>query len=333
MSNILVTGGTGFLGAHILYYLTKNNNNPIAIKRKSSSLENVKKIFLDHGDINSNLFNKIIWKELDLLDFYNVGDSLKNIDVIFHVAAIVSFNQKMKDQLLETNFFATKNLVNFSLLHNVSKFYFISSVATLSKNFNQEFFDEESWFSWSDKKSNYAVSKYLAEMEVWRGFSEGLKGCIINPSLIIGPGDTNGLFSNMIKKLGNKSIFYPKGSSGFVDVRDVAQIIIRLNQMNITNERYIVNGHNLSFKKLLLIFSEKTNTSKPSIPISRSVVNIYLIGAKIFNTIIGQNTLLSREMLDFLDGKLKYSNQKITKKLNYKFIDFKRSLEDTINTL
>ena len=330
MSKTLVTGGTGFLGAHILYYLTNNNESPIALKRKNSCLKKIKNIFLSHGDSNLILFKKIKWKEVDLLDFYNTGKELKEVDTVFHCAAIVSFNTKMKNQLLDTNYYATKNLINFSLIHNVSKFCFISSVATLSKDINQAFFDEESWFSWSDKKSNYAISKYLAEMEVWRGFSEGLNGFIVNPSLIIGPGDDNGLFATMIKKLGNKTMFYPKGSSGFVDVRDVAKIVLKLAKLNVTNERYIINAYNMSFKKLLHIFAIKMNTTKPSVPINKSIVSIYLILSKLINSIIGKKTLLTNEMLEFLDGDLNYSNQKIKNKLNYQFIEFSKSLEETI---
>ena len=100
MSNILVTGGTGFLGSHILYYLTLNNRNPIALKRKNSCVKKIKNIFFNYGDSDYNLFKKIIWKEADLLDFYNIGSILKDIDIIFHSAAMVSFNSKMKDQLL-----------------------------------------------------------------------------------------------------------------------------------------------------------------------------------------------------------------------------------------
>ena len=331
MSNILVTGGTGFLGAHILYYLTINNINPIALKRKNSCLKKVQTIFLNHGDKNSTLFNKIRWKELDLLDFYNTGKALKNIDIVFHSAAMVSFNTQMKDQLLATNYLATKNLINFSLIHNVSKFCFISSVATLSKNINQIVFDEESWFSWSETKSNYAISKYLAEMEVWRGFAEGLNGFIVNPSLIIGPGDQNGLFKTMINKLGNKSMFYPKGSTGFIDVRDVAQIVLKLERINVTNERYIINGHNLSFKKLLSIIAKKKNTQMPIFPIKKSIIKIYLILARIFNFFLGKKTKLTNEMLEFLDNELNYSNKKIKQTLNYEFIDFEDSLEKTMN--
>ena len=144
------------------------------------------------------------------------------------------------------------------MIHNVSKFCYVSSVATLSKDIDQEIFNEESWFSWSDKKSNYAISKYLAETEVWRGFAEGLNGFIINPSLIIGPGDNNGLFSNFIKKLKNKSLFFPRGSSGFVDVRDVAQIILKLEKLNAKHERYIINAYNKSFKEVISFFSKNS---------------------------------------------------------------------------
>ncbi len=332
MRKIIVTGGTGFLGSYILYYLINNNEKPIAIKRKNSSFETIKNIFLRQGDKNLKLFKKIKWKEIDLLDYYNVGEVLKDADIIFHCAALVSFDSKEKENLLNTNYHATKNLINFSLIHNISKFCYVSSVATLSKDINQTIYDESSWFSWTDKKSNYAISKYLAEMEVWRGFAEGLNGFIINPSLIIGPGDKNGLFSNLIKKVGNKTLFFPKGSSGFVDVRDVAQIMIKLEKLNVINERYIINAQNKSFKDVMSFFSKKLKNKKPSVPISRKIIKFYLIISNLYSFIFRKKPLFTSEMLDFIDKKLNYSNQKIVNKLNYNFIKFEKSLDDSIET-
>ena len=330
MAKILVTGGTGFLGSYLLYYLTNNNEKPIAIKRKNSSFKTIKNIFISQGDSNLELFKNIEWKEIDILDYYNIGEAMKGIDIIFHSAAMVSFNSKNKEKILETNYYATKNLINFSLINNVSKFCYVSSVATLSKDINQEIFNEESWFSWSDRKSNYAISKYLAETEVWRGFAEGLNGFIINPSLIIGPGDNNGLFPNLIKKLKNKSLFFPRGSSGFVDVRDVAQIILKLEKLNVKHERYIINAYNKSFKEVISFFSKKFNSREPSIPINRGLIKIYLLFSIIYNFILNKKTLISTEMLEFIDGKLNYCNKKIKRKLDYKFIKFEKSLEDTL---
>jgi len=324
MKNIFVTGGSGFLGSHILYKLAIEGYEPIAIKRKKSNLKNIQKLFSKNNQ--DNLFNNIKWMNCDLEDFFSLERCLHKNDVVFHCAGFVSFNKKDKNKIYEINYIGTKNLINLCLKKSVSKFCHVSSIATLSNN-GPKLIDENDWFTFSGKKSHYAISKYLGEMEVWRGFSEGLKGFIINPSLIIGPGDQNSLFGKMTPKIKNNTFFYPQGGTGFVDVRDVARIIITLAKNNMNHQRYIINSENLSFKKLLFLFAEITNGKKPTVKINNSIIGLFI---KI-NKLINPYNNLSLSMMDFFKSNSKYCNHKIKAELNYKFIPIKKSISDIIS--
>ena len=214
MEKILVTGGTGLVGAHLLFQLTYLGKNPIVIKRANSDVKNVKKVFAYYSTNFENLFNQIKWIECDILDICQLDKVIESVSCIYHVAALVSFNSALKNQMLENNTTGTSNVVDCALKHNIQKICHVSSIATLGSN-EQNKVDENCIWDWTNK-SSYAISKYLAEMEVWRAFGEGLKGFIVNPSLIIGPGFWDSGIGTIIKNSKNISPFYPQGSCGAV---------------------------------------------------------------------------------------------------------------------
>tara|TARA_B100001057_G_scaffold227039_2_gene227372 strand:+ start:12653 stop:13633 length:981 start_codon:yes stop_codon:yes gene_type:complete len=325
MKNVLVTGGTGFVGSHLLFKLVKRGHTPIALKREESKFDIIKNLFNKNN--SDFLFKKIKWVNCELYDLINLEKYIKSIDTIFHCAGYVSFKKNEKNKIFETNYLGTKNLINLSLKHTVSKFCHVSSIATLSNSNNNNSISEGDWFSINEKKSHYANSKYLGEMEVWRGFNEGLKGFIINPSLIIGPNNKNSLFGKMFTKLINNTIFYPNGGTGFVDVRDVSEILILLAEKNIYNERYIINNRNLTFKELIKLIAKNTNKKEPKYKISTNLIKLFIIINKVFNPF----NYLNFSMVDFLKSYSKYSNKKIIDELNFKFIPIEKTIKEMVS--
>ena len=325
MKNILVTGGTGFVGSHLLFNLVKRGHTPIALKRKESKFDVIKNLFIKNN--SDFLFKKIKWVNCELYDLINLEKYIKSIDTIFHCAGYVSFKKSEKNKIFETNYLGTKNLINLSLKHNVSKFCHVSSIATLSNSNNNNSISEDDWFSINEKKSHYANSKYLGEMEVWRGFNEGLKGFIINPSLIIGPNDKNSLFGKMFPKLIKNTIFYPNGGTGFVDVRDVSEILILLAEKNIHNERYIINNRNLTFKELIKLIAKNTNKKEPKYKIGTNLFKLYILINKVFNPFSDLNF----SMIDFLKSYSRYSNKKIIDELDFKFIPMEKTIKEIVS--
>jgi len=194
---ILVTGGTGLVGAHLLYQLALTNDKIRAIHRKNSNLKAVENVFSYYTNDYKKQFKKIEWIEADIIDVSSLEKAFKNITYVYHCAAIVSFDKKDYQQMRKVNIEGTANIVNFSLAHNIQKFCFVSSIATIEKKAHlpssqreetTQLIDETDEWNTETNNYGYAITKYGAEMEVWRATQEGLDVVIVNPGVILGSG-------------------------------------------------------------------------------------------------------------------------------------------------
>ena len=224
---ILVTGGTGLLGSHLLFQLVKHGKKVRAIKRKGSNTAMVERIFSYYSDDPHGIFSSIEWMDADILDYGAMEDALDGIEEVYHCAAVVSFDSRDHNLMKKVNTGATANLVNLCLHHKVKKFCHVSSIATLGRTDNDGVTDEETYWKTSRKNSFYSVSKYGAEREVWRAMEEGLNAVIVNPSVILGPGFWHGN-SGLFRLVDHGLKYYTEGVNGYVDVRDVANAMILL---------------------------------------------------------------------------------------------------------
>ena len=188
---ILVTGGTGLVGSHLLYELTLKNEFVRAIYRNEKKLSVVKKIFSYYTKTPDLLFNKIQWIQADLLDVTLLIEAFKDVRWVYHCAAFVSLEPNKYLKLRKTNIEGTANIVNLCLSNGIEKLCYVSSVAALGKPLNNLEIDENSLWNPEAPNSLYGITKYGAEMEVWRGTQEGLNAVIVNPGVILGPGIWN----------------------------------------------------------------------------------------------------------------------------------------------
>jgi dihydroflavonol-4-reductase len=249
---ILVTGGTGFLGSYIIKLLVEKGYRVRAIRR-SSKLPTW---------MDESVFKNVEWVEGDVLDVVALEEAMEGVEAVIHSAAVVSFLKKERKTMYQVNIDGTTNVVNVMLEKNINRLVYISSVAALGRTAGGGHVNEER--KWEDSKINthYAITKHKAEMEVWRGISEGLNAVILNPSTILGFGDwTTGscaIFKNIQKGI---SWFTP-GINGFVDVEDVAKATMQILESEITEQRFIVNGHTWPFKKLQETIAENFGKKK-----------------------------------------------------------------------
>ena len=244
---ILVTGGTGLLGSHLLFDLVNSGRPVRAIKRATSDTAMVLKVFSYYVSNPGDLASKIEWVEADLMDHGAMEDAMAGITEIYHCGAVVSFYPKDHKAMLKVNIEGTANLVNQAIDHKVSKFCYVSSVATLAKAENNGLSTEETYWIPSKRNSVYSISKYGAEREIWRGMEEGLNAMIINPSVILGPGfwqDNSGLFRLVWEGLK----YYTHGVNGYVDVRDVSTVMIAIMDRDLFGQRYICSSENISYQ-------------------------------------------------------------------------------------
>lgn len=330
---ILVTGGTGLVGAHLLLHLLENGANTVrAIFRDSKNTDKTKALFNLYK--KEALFEKIEWVSADILDIPALEIAFQEVDYVYHCAALISFDPAEEVNLRKVNIEGTANIVNFCIDKKVKKLCHVSSIAALgdlltSENKNQTPINEQTEWNPEVAHSDYAISKYGAEMEVWRGLQEGLPVVIVNPGVILGPGfwdQGSGILFQTVKK---GISFYTIGSTGYVSVIDVVTIMHRLMNSDCNGEKYILISENYTYKDILVIIADKLDLKKPSIQASLGLLNLALLLDWIKSTLFQTKRKLSKTGVASLISQTVFSNDKIKKELNYSFTN----VEDYIATI
>jgi len=324
---ILVTGGTGLLGSHVLYEFSRQGRKVRAIKRESSDTAMVRKVFSYYSEAPDELLKNIEWFDTDLLDFGSIGDVLEGIREVYHIGAVVSFYPRDHKAMLKVNIEGTANLVNLSMDKKVEKFCYVSSVATLGRGLNGTPTSEEDYWVTSRKNTTYGISKYGAEREVWRGMEEGLNAVIVNPAFILGPGfwsDNSGLFRLVFEGLK----YYTDGINGYVDVRDIVKAMIQLMDRNIFNERFILSADNISYQQLFGLMAKYLGKPTPAVKIPDFVTELVwrMEAARTFFT--RTTPVLTREMAHTMKQKYTYSHEKLQKALDFEFTPLEQSIRE-----
>ena len=311
---VLVTGGTGLVGAHLLLHLIENGENVRAIYRTQNNIQKTKSVFELYKKVD--LFEKIEWLEADILDVPSLETAFLGIDYVYHCAALISFDPKDEELLRKTNIEGTANMVNFSIAKNVKKFCFISSIAALGDLAAHETYITEET-DWNPEKphSDYAISKYGAEMEVWRGLQEGLDVIILNPGVILGPIPKNKTHiqgsAELYAKVANGLSFYTLGSTGFVTITDVIKIADVLMKSDIKNERFTLIADNIVFKDILNTIADVLKVKRPTIHATPLFMNFLWIADGIFSTLFFQKRRLTKATAKASYSSNLYSNEKI----------------------
>ncbi|MEP2057830.1 MAG: NAD-dependent epimerase/dehydratase family protein [Maribacter litoralis] len=247
---VLVTGGTGLVGSHLLLKLTTDNVPVRALYRSADKLTQVKKVFRYYSSEATSLFNKIEWIKGDILDIPSLENAMTSITHVYHCAAFISFDPSDFKKLERINREGTANIVNICIDAGVEKLCHVSTIGTIGRTLNGEAANEET--EWTRQNTNpYAITKHLAEMEVWRGAQENLNVVIVNPGVILGPGFWNSGSGSFFKTASKGYSYYPPGGSGFISVLDVVSIMMTLMNSGIHSERYILVAENLTYKEIL----------------------------------------------------------------------------------
>ncbi len=321
---ILVTGGTGLVGAHLLLYLVENEVSVRAIYRTKASIQKTKSLFLLYK--KEFLFEKIQWIQADITDIPSLELAFVKVDYVYHCAASISFDPKDDDLLRKINIEGTANIVNFCIAHKIKKLCFVSSIAALGdlKENENVIIEETEWNPELDH-SDYAISKYGAEMEVWRGEQEGLETIILNPGVIIAPvpklRDCDQGSGLLFKKVSEGLPFYTLGITGFVAVDDVVQIAVKLMQSKFSNERYVVVAQNIIFRDVLNSIADSLCVKRPSIHANNFFLNVAFRIDWFIATVFGRKRKLDRSTAMASYSKTLYSNNKIKSALDFEFRD------------
>jgi nucleoside-diphosphate-sugar epimerase len=323
---ILLTGATGMLGSHIAYELTSKGEKIRALKRKGSSISTTEKIFSWYSKEAKNLLSKIEWVDGDLLDIGSLEDAVEGITEVYHAAAVVTFDLKQKEKMLQTNIEGTANLVNICLDAGIKKFCHISSIAALGFTTEGAMIDENVWWKNDPSNSWYAISKYGAEREAWRAVEEGMDVIILNPSFIIGPGDISRTSTEVFGAMKKGNRWYTLGENGYVDARDVARAAVLLMESEIKNKRFILSAVNLTYRdffdKLLISFGKpKTKTMAGKLGLS-----IGWRAEKLLCALTGKNPRVTKETALTALQVNRYDGSLVTRSIDFSYRDFDESV-------
>jgi len=329
---ILVTGGTGLVGAHLLYELVNAGQDVKALKRQSSNLEWIKKIFSYYAPNYDELFSRIKWVEGDILDYMSLEDALAGVDTVYHCAAIVSFHGDDHDMMLNNNVKGTGNLIDAAIYNKVHKFCHVSSIAALGKTEDGSEINEDTYWTPSKRKSGYSLSKFFSEMEVWRGIEEGLDAVIVNPSIIIGPGNWEIGSPKLFHSIWKGLTYYTKGVTGFVDVRDVVKAMLELTNgtrfETIKNQRFILNAGNLSYQEFFNKIADGLNRPRPKNFASDLKLHIAWRMAKAASFFTGKRPIITRDAVSGSNLANKYSGEKIVNSIGFQYRELDQSIKD-----
>lgn len=297
---IFVTGGSGLLGQQLLKKLVHENEQVKASYRKN--------IPQFEGS------DKVDWVEGDIVDINFLEEVLQNVQKVYHCAGLVSFNPKDKEQLFKVNVEGTANVVNACLTNSVSKLLFVSSVAALGRIRKDEQVNET--MQWTEETSNstYGKTKYLAEMEVWRGIAEGLDAVIVNPVIILGGSSWESGSTAIFKSVYNEFPWYTDGVSGFVDVDDVASAMLLLMNSNVSAQRYILSADNISYKTLFDSIADAFGKKKPYKKVTPFMAALVWRIEAFKAMFSGKKPLLTKETAATAQAKVYFDNTKLLKK-------------------
>lgn len=329
---ILVTGSSGLLGSHILYDLASKGKKIKALIRNLESKTEILQTFSLYTSSPEQLMQQVEFAIGDVLDVFSLLDALEGVDQVYHCAAMVSFSPRAADRMLKTNIEGTANVVNSCLEKKIQKLCHVSSVAALGKALDNEAVTEETFWKNSSENSVYSISKYSSEREVWRGVQEGLNAIVVNPTVILGPGNWAKGSSNLFRSAKKGMMFYTNGITGFVDVRDVASCMIKLMESNLVNERFIITSENIAYREFFNWANRAFNKSEPSIYAYPFLSNLVWRLEKIKCFFTQTEPLITKETTRAAHQQNYFSNHKIIDAIQHEFIPIKESIDYTCSS-
>jgi dihydroflavonol-4-reductase len=325
---ILVTGGTGLVGAHLLYHLIKNEEKVRAIYRSEEKIEKVKEVFSFYDDTDL-LINNIEWFKADITDVPLMIPAFVGIKKVYHCAAFISFNPKDYREMRKVNIHGTAIIANLSIAAKVDKICFVGSIASIGNSLNGGVITEENEWDSQEDNSGYSITKLGAEMEIWRAGQEGVSVVIVNPGIILGSSFWNTGSGKLFSRIYNGLKYYTEGVTGFVGVKDVVKSMMLLMNSEIENERFILVSENKSFKEIFFSIAVAFDKKPPSKKIKSWQTGLFWRISSLLSRLTGNPPFLTKYAARSAHSISKYSSQKIEKSLNFQF----EKIEDVVKDI
>lgn len=322
---ILVTGASGLVGSHLLFQLLEKGLAVRALIRTEDSVAKIRSVFDYYCDTPDDLIQKVSWAYGDVTDMQSLYEAFIGVSKVYHCAAYISFSKRHLHHMETVNVTGTSNVVNICLQNAVDKLVHVSSIAAVGKTKGRALVSEEDKWPQGDI-SPYALTKTKSELEIWRGISEGLCAVIVNPSVILGPGNWQSGSGKLFSQTNKGMLFYTSGSTGFVDVRDVVEIMQMLMMSDIQAERFILNAENMHYRDLFVRIAKCLGVNAPKCYAKPALMGIAWRIERVLEFLLGRAPTLTRFSARSAYAEQQYSSEKVQKILNYSF----KSIDDAI---
>jgi dihydroflavonol-4-reductase len=319
---VLITGATGLLGSHICRELSEQNIPFKALKRANSDVS-----LLGH------LASQIAWVEAGLEEINVLEEALVGVKTVIHCAAIVSYDKRDAEAMRQVNVEATRDLVNLCLTGGIQKFVYVSSVAALGRTKAPSELDENAQWQDSPLNTHYALTKYQAELEVWRGHAEGLPVLVVNPSLVLGEGDGQKSSTRLFQYVREENKYYTGGLVNYVDVKDVAHCVVALWESGVSGERFILSAGTVTYKELMEKIAKHMGKRPPSRLAKGWMLWLALWSESLKALLTGSRPKVTSETIRATNAHVFYNNHKVVKHLNYEFTPLEDTLERVVADL
>ncbi|MDA3883331.1 MAG: NAD-dependent epimerase/dehydratase family protein [Bacteroidales bacterium] len=325
---IVVTGASGLVGAHLCFSLLRHGCIVRAVVRNEQSQKKAESFFTLY-DRESLLDSHITWVYADVTHPLEVAEAIEGAEYVFHCAGYVSFNLSDISELYEINTIATRYVVDACLKYAVKKLCYVSSIAALGTPAEHELLDETREFNKSPQQSPYGYSKYHGELEVWRGIAEGLPSVIVNPSVIIGPGQWFQSSGELFSTVSQGMMFYTSSVSGYVSIHDVVDAMITLMKSDVQNERFIVSAQDIDIRTVFSTIAETLNVRKPTVFMPKLLFKTFVVLYSCCVRLIGKTPRISLQTVETAYSKMYIDNSKIKKYRGEDFRDVLHELKTT----
>lgn len=319
---ILITGATGLVGSTVARQFLAENHTVFALFRPGSD-----------RSLLADIENKIQWIEGDVLDISSLEKAIEDVEYVVHTAAVVSFVPRDRKMMYKVNMEGTANVVNVCLKYEIKKLCHVSSIAALGRPDSRKIIggqdlviDEEQRWEESPENSEYAKSKHLAELEVWRGMAEGLNAVIVNPTLILGEGDWSKSSTQIFRYVYQEKPFYTEGIANYVDVQDVARAVVALLFSDISGERFLLNAGSISYQSLFNNIADAMGKKRPSFKVGPGLAAIIWRVEAVRTWLMGTKPLITKETAQSSARRFRYDNGKIKKTIGFEFQPIEKTI-------
>lgn len=326
---IIVTGGTGFLGSHLICKLLLRGSQVTALKRETSGLKHFQTVCDLYFHDQSFPGDRLHWMDADVTSLPDLTQVISAGDKVYHCAAEVDFHPADLKRQYRVNVNGTANIVDACLERKAQKLVHVSSIGALGDPFKGQGVDEETPRKHSVSQTPYSKTKYLGELEVFRGMAEGLSAVVVNPAVITGPGDTHSGMRTLISMISEGLEYYPAGTSAWVDVRDVADAMILLMESEFEGERYILSSGNYSYQEVMNLMAENLGAPKPGKRASKGMMRLVSVLLWIREKFSGRKNPLTTDLIRIASSVTLYDREKFIRATGFQFMDLNRSVKDS----